>query len=92
MQILDKSLKRLGVDHIDLYYAHSDVRLKVLDEVATEAGATRNQVVYHWLMNGSPSAIPLVASTTDAQFEEALGSLHISLSDEQMKRLTEARA
>lgn len=70
----------------------SDARLKVLDEVATESGATRNQVVYYWLMNGTPSAIPLVASSTDAQFEEALGSLHISLSDAQMKRLTEARA
>ena len=44
----------------------SDARLKILDEVASEAGATRNQVVYSWLMNGNPAAIPLVASTTDA--------------------------
>jgi len=70
----------------------SDARLKVLDEVASEAGATRNQVVYYWLMDAEPNAIPLVASTTDEQFAEALGAMNLRLTDEQMKRLTEAKA
>ncbi len=70
----------------------SDARLKVLEEVAAETGATKNQIVYRWLMDGDPTAIPLVASTTDGQFTEAMGSLAIGLTAAQLGRLTEARA
>ncbi|OHE64290.1 MAG: hypothetical protein A2Z99_21715 [Treponema sp. GWB1_62_6] len=70
----------------------SDARLGVLSEVAAEIGATKNQVVYAWLMRGTPAAIPLVASTTDSQFGEAMGSLSIDLTADQMKRLSDARA
>ncbi|MFW6309055.1 MAG: aldo/keto reductase [bacterium] len=62
-----------------------------MDEVAEETGATRNQLVYYWLMHSNPQAIPLVASTTDEQFEEAMGTLELELTEEQMKKLTEAK-
>lgn len=70
----------------------SDARQKVLSEISNETGATKNQIVYYWLMNSSPSAIPLIAATTDKQFFEAIGTIGINLTDNQMKRLTEARA
>lgn len=69
----------------------TEARLLALDEVAEETGATRNQLVYYWLMHSNPQAIPLVASTTDEQFEEAMGTLELELTEEQMKKLTEAK-
>lgn len=69
----------------------SEARLKALDGVAEETGATRNQLVYYWLMNADPPSIPLLAFSTKEQFNEAMGTFKIKLSEEQMKRLTEAR-
>jgi len=69
----------------------SDARLRALAEVGSETGATKNQVVYAWLMRADPSAIPLVASTTDAQFAESLGAVSLELSAAQMKTLGDAR-
>ncbi|MBO9610441.1 MAG: aldo/keto reductase [Paenibacillaceae bacterium] len=67
----------------------TDARLKVLREIADETGATCNQLVYFWLMHAAAS-IPLVASSTDEQFAEALGTLRMTLSDEQVNRLSAA--
>jgi len=69
----------------------TEKRLAVLDEIVAEIGATRNQLVYYWLMNREPEAIPLVAATTDDQFEEALGSLELNLSEDMIKAMTESR-
>lgn len=69
----------------------TDKRLAVLDEITAETGATRNQLVYYWLMNREPNAIPLIAATTDEQFEEAVGSLELDLSEEKIKIMTEAK-
>jgi len=69
----------------------TEKRLAVLDEIAAETGATRNQLVYYWLMDRDPNAIPLIAATTDEQFEEAIGSLELDLSQEMIKAMTEAR-
>lgn len=69
----------------------TEKRLAVLDEIVAETGATRNQLVYYWLMHRDPDAIPLIAATTDEQFEEAIGSLELDLSQEMIKAMTEAR-
>lgn len=69
----------------------TEIRLKVIDEIAVEVGATRNQLVLFWLMNNNPIVIPLIASTTDAQFEEALGTFTIKLIDNQIRMMNEAR-
>lgn len=69
----------------------TEKRLAVLDEIAAETGATRNQLVYYWLMNREPAAIPLVAATTDEQFEEAVESLELDLDDEVINLMTEAK-
>jgi aryl-alcohol dehydrogenase-like predicted oxidoreductase len=70
----------------------TNARLKVLDEIAKETGATKNQIVYYWILHADPPAIPLVASSTKAQFDEALGSLSLNISPEQMERLSNAKA
>ena len=70
--------------------ADTQARRNVLDQVAAEAGVTPAQAVYYWLMHSDPSVMPLVASSTRKQFEEALGVLEMELSQEQMERLTKA--
>ena len=71
-------------------HADTDARLAVLREIAVEVGATANQVVYAWLIGGTPSIIPLTAPTSRAQLEENLASLDVTLSEQQIERLTSA--
>ena len=70
----------------------TDARLATLRAVAGETGATANQVVYAWMMQGDPPVIPLVAASTDEQMKENMGALDITLSAEQMDRLNSASA
>ena len=65
-------------------------RLAALDEVATETGATRNQVVLAWLMDHEPEIIPLVGVSSIAQLDEALEATDLTLTTEQHSRLTAA--
>ena len=80
----DKSLPKQYVG------ADSERRLAELDAVAHEVGATRNQVVYAWLLQGQPAIIPLTAPTSLAQLEENLKSLDVALTAEQWQRLNAA--
>jgi aryl-alcohol dehydrogenase-like predicted oxidoreductase len=79
---------------IDAGYAgpDTDVRLATLQAVAAECGATANQVILAWMMQGQPSVLPLVAASTKAQLQENIDALQVQLSVEQMERLTNARA
>ncbi|MEU3018293.1 aldo/keto reductase [Nocardiopsis sp. NPDC007018] len=63
-------------------------RLAVLDEVAVETGATRNQVVLSWLMGHDPVVVPLVGVSSAAQLDEALEATDLILTPEQHARLT----
>ncbi len=79
---------------LDPQYRATDTQasLEALRAVALETGATPNQVVLAWLMASDPPAIPLVAGSTMDQIHEDLGALRLSLSPEQMERLTAASA
>jgi diketogulonate reductase-like aldo/keto reductase len=66
--------------------------LATLQAVAAECGATANQVILAWMMQGQPSVLPLVAASTKAQLQENIDALQVQLSVEQMERLTNARA
>jgi aryl-alcohol dehydrogenase-like predicted oxidoreductase len=44
------------------------------------------------MMQGDPPVIPLMAASTDEQMAENLGALDITLSAEQIERLSEASA
>ncbi len=70
--------------------AETDERLATLRRVASELGATANQVVYAWMLAGSPQTIPLTAPTTLEQLRENLASLDVKLSDDQVAELTVA--
>ncbi len=69
----------------------SDARLKALKTVADELDATPNQIVLAWMMQGTPTVIPLVGASTEAQLKESLESTSITLSEEQILSLTEAK-
>lgn len=74
------------------HYAHpgTDARLKVLDEVAAETGATRNQVVLAWLAGHGAPVVPLVGVSSVAQLEEAAAGVALKLDADQWQRLTNA--
>lgn len=74
------------------HYRHrgTDARLAVLDEVAAETGATRNQVVLAWLAGLAAPVIPLVGVSSVAQLEEAAAAFAVKLDAEQRARLDAA--
>ncbi|MDA0564537.1 aldo/keto reductase [Streptomonospora sp. S1-112] len=66
-------------------------RLAALDEVAKEAGATRNQVVIAWLLGHDPQVLPLVGASSVAQLDEVLDAVDLELTADQRARLDAAR-
>nr|BFF25844.1 hypothetical protein GCM10025732_38090 [Glycomyces mayteni] len=74
------------------HYAHpgTEARLRVLDEVAAETGATRNQVVLAWLVGHGAPVVPLVGVSSVAQLEEAAAGVELKLDPGQWRRLSAA--
>ena len=70
----DKELDR-GYDH-----PGTRTRLKALDQVVTETGATANQVVLAWLIGGELPVVPLVGASSVGQLEESLAAVDLELS------------
>ena len=68
----------------------ADDRLQALRAVAQEAGATPNQVIIAWMLGGTPPVLPIVAGSQVEQLSENLDALNVSLSPEQLARLTHA--
>jgi aryl-alcohol dehydrogenase-like predicted oxidoreductase len=71
-------------------HAGTPRRLAALSAVASETGATPNQVVLAWLMGGELPVIPLVGASSVAQLEESLGAVDLTLTTEQRERLDQA--
>lgn len=63
--------------------------LRVLDDIAGELGATRNQVVLAWLVRQGID--PIVGASRVEQIEEALAAHRVRLGAEHLARLAEAR-
>ena len=63
-----------------------------LRSVASEVGATLNQVILAWMVQSDPVVIPLVATSTLEQVEENLTALKVELDHDQIARLTESTA
>lgn len=71
------------------YQSHdTEARLTVLRTIAQEVGATPNQVVLAWMMQGTPAIIPIIAASTLEQLQENLDARQVILSPEQLKALT----
>jgi aryl-alcohol dehydrogenase-like predicted oxidoreductase len=63
--------------------------LAVLEEVADELSATRNEVVLAWLMRQGID--PIVGASRVEQIEQALAARQVRLGDEHLARFAEAR-
>lgn len=72
-------------------HAGTPPRLAAVRAVATETGATVNQVVLAWMMGGDVPVIPLVGASSIAQLDESLEAVDLVLSPEQRARLDAAR-
>ncbi len=72
--------------------ADTEARRAALSAVARETGATPVQVMYAWMLQSTPPALPLVSAGTLEQLDEDLGVLRLALSREQMERLDRAGA
>ena len=67
----------------------NEARLSALATVATETAATPNQVVLAWLLQSTPTIIPLIAASNKTQLDENLGALQVHLTGEHMRLLSE---
>jgi aryl-alcohol dehydrogenase-like predicted oxidoreductase len=76
--------------HPDLAHPGTPPRLAALQEVAKDAGATVNQVVLAWLINGQVPMIPLIGASSVAQLDESLAAVDLELTAEQRTRLDRA--
>ena len=65
-------------------------RLEVARDVATELGATVNQVVLAWMLAGDPPILPILGVSSVEQLEECLGAVQLRMSADVMQRLGEA--
>jgi aryl-alcohol dehydrogenase-like predicted oxidoreductase len=68
----------------------TEARGNALSHVARECGATPVQVMYAWMLQSTPPALPLVSAGTVEQLDEDLGCLKLTLSREQIDRLDRA--
>jgi aryl-alcohol dehydrogenase-like predicted oxidoreductase len=68
----------------------SENRLTALNKIATEVGATPNQVVLAWMLHSDPQVVPLIAASTEDQLQENIDSLEINLSLRQLEELNQA--
>jgi aryl-alcohol dehydrogenase-like predicted oxidoreductase len=68
----------------------SDDRLAALKAVAAEAGRSPNQVLIAWMRQSKPAILPIIAGSRTEQLAENIAALDLTLSDDQMLRLTTA--
>ena len=62
----------------------------VVGEVAREIGRTPAQVALAWTLLNPAVASPIIGARTPSQFEDNLGALDVSFTDEQIERLGSA--
>ncbi|HJN50833.1 MAG: aldo/keto reductase [Pseudomonadales bacterium] len=88
--------KTVLIDHkdreIQKQYRHrdSEVRQEVLFQVASDIGATPNQVILAWLTGHG--IIPITGASTPQQMSESLAGFDLTLPDEILSRLDAAGA
>jgi aryl-alcohol dehydrogenase-like predicted oxidoreductase len=74
----------------DFDHAGTAPRLAALRAVASETGATVNQVVLAWLMGGEVPVIPLFGASSVGQLDESLAAVDLELTAGQRARLDQA--
>lgn len=76
----------------DFSHPGTPARRAALREVASESGATPNQVVLAWLLGGDIPVIPVIGVSSVAQLDENLAAADLELTAEQRARLDRAGA
>ncbi|MBY0306569.1 MAG: aldo/keto reductase [Sphingomonas sp.] len=66
--------------------------LAAMDTVAAETGATLAQIALAWLAAQPGVTAPIASATSVAQMEELIGAMALTLSPDQLERLTSAGA
>ena len=84
-----RSDRTIGEQHLG---PDADARLAALREVAAAHNASPNQVILAWMMQGDPVIAPVMAAGSEAQMAENLAALDLTLSADEMERLTNAGA
>lgn len=62
-------------------------RLKILNELSTEIGATPNQLVLAWMMQNDPVVLPIVSASSLAHLRENLRAAELVITPEQITLL-----
>lgn len=68
----------------------SDERLDALRDVAKETGSNVNQVIIAWMRQSKPAILPIIAGSKIDQLKENIAALNLTLTEEQMQKLTVA--
>ncbi len=76
----------------DLLEGKGQAMLAAMDGVAEETGATHPQIALAWLMAQPGVTAPIASATSARQVEELLGAISLTLSPDQLERLTDAGA
>jgi aryl-alcohol dehydrogenase-like predicted oxidoreductase len=89
--LLNGGYARTG-KQLDRAYDHpgTRARLRALDQVVRETGATASQVVLAWLIGGELPVVPLVGASSVAQLDESLAAVDLRLNEEQRQLLDAA--
>ena len=66
--------------------------LEVLGEISKAKGAPMAQIALAWLLSQETIVSPIIGANTVEQLEELLGAVDISLTAEELKRLTDVSA
>lgn len=75
-----------------IYQSINDESLRIADEVikvADEIGCTPSQVAINWVRQQPGVIIPIIGAKTEKQLKDNLNSLKFSLSEDQIKKLSE---
>lgn len=76
----------------EFYTRDTENRLQVLKETARAHNATEVQIVFAWMMQTNPSAVPLMATKSVEHIKENIAASDIQLSEEEINRLDIAGA
>lgn len=68
----------------------ADDRLAALAQVASETGATMNQVIIAWMRQSTPAVLPIIAGSKPEQVVENSAALDVTLTVDQMLMLDTA--
>jgi aryl-alcohol dehydrogenase-like predicted oxidoreductase len=72
--------------------ADGEARLAALREVAAAHNVSPNQVILAWMMQSDPVVVPVMAAGSEAQMDENLDALELTLSADEMQLLNSAGA